>query len=430
MKVFVDSIGCRLNQSEIEKIARQFRSAGHTVIADPAEADLVVVNTCTVTGAAASDSRQKIRQAARAGGARVVVTGCWATLEPQAAANLPHVTRVVPNNEKDHLVSQVLGLPQEDFDLEPLAREPLPGIHLRTRAFVKVQDGCDNHCTFCITRIARGEGRSEPIAAVVREIQAAVAGGTHEAVLSGVHLGSWGQDFSPSLHLRDLIQAILAETDIQRLRLSSLEPWDLDGEFFRLWEDPRMCRHLHLPLQSGSAPTLKRMARNTTPAAFADLVASARSAVPEMAITTDMIVGFPGEGEEEFQESLAFVREMRFAGGHVFSYSLRPGTAAAKLPGKVSGQVIHVRNHRMRAVFEEAGQAYREQFLGRQAHVLWESTNHQGPEGWRIHGLTDTYIRVETTTRQQLWNQVSQVRLTGLTPGGMEGQILPAVSRD
>ncbi len=195
MRVYFDTIGCRLNQSEIELLARQFRAAGYSIAETAAEADVVVINTCTVTSAAASDSRQKIRQAARAGGASIAVTGCWATLEPEAARRLPNVTWVIPNAEKHHLTSTVLGVPTEEFDLEPLARQPLPGLHQRTRAFIKVQDGCDNFCTFCITRLARGKGHSQSIGQVITEVRAAVDGGAREVVLSGVHLGSWGKDF-------------------------------------------------------------------------------------------------------------------------------------------------------------------------------------------------------------------------------------------
>ncbi len=424
MRIYFDTIGCRLNQSEIELLARQFRAAGHSIAETAAEADLVVINTCTVTSAAASDSRQKIRQAARAGGASIAVTGCWATLEPEAARQLPKVAWVIPNAEKDRLTSKVLGVPVEEFDLEPLARLPLPGLHQRTRAFIKVQDGCDNFCTFCITRLARGKGRSEPIADVVAEVRAAVAGGTREVVLSGVHLGSWGQDFTPPLHLRHLIEAIIADTDVERVRLSSLEPWDLNEAFFRLWENSRMCRHLHLPLQSGSAATLKRMVRKTTPPAFACLLESARAICPEMAITTDVIVGFPGETEAEFEESLAFVQQMNFAGGHVFSYSTREGTAAARMKGKVHGSVIRQRNGRMREVLLQSSLAYRRRFMGSIARVLWESCDEVGEKGWRLHGLTDNYIRVEAYSATALWNQISRVRLGQITDEGMRGVIL------
>src|SRR5512142_1742249 len=232
MKIYLDTIGCRLNQSEIETMARNFRAAGHEIVDSAEQADLAVVNTCTVTNEAAADSRAKIRQIARAGVEEIVATGCWATLQPRQAKDLPNVLRVVANDHKDQLVADVLNLPPESFELEPIAREPLPGLRRRTRAFIKVQDGCDNHCTFCVTTIARGEGRSRPVAEVILDIQSALLGGTEEIVLTGVHLGSWGQEFDK--HLRDLIKVILRETDVLRLRLSSLEPWDLDTDFFLL----------------------------------------------------------------------------------------------------------------------------------------------------------------------------------------------------
>ncbi len=423
MKVYFDTIGCRLNQSEIEQLARQFRADGHLIAQSAAEADLVVINTCTVTGAAASDSRQKIRQAARAGKARIAVTGCWATLEPEQAREIPQVEWVVSNLQKKDLAAIVLDKPVALFDVEPIARRPLPGMRMRTRAFIKVQDGCDNHCTFCVTRLARGRGRSETIPSVLNEVQAAHAGGAKEIVLSGVHLGSWGKDISAELHLRDLIKAILQNTDIDRVRLSSLEPWDLDEEFLRLWENPRMCRHLHLPLQSGCAATLKRMVRNTTPQDFARLVEAAKSLCPEMAITTDIIVGFPGEDEREFEASLEFVQQMKFAGGHVFSYSPREGTAATKIKPQVPGKTARARSQRMRAVLDESSRTYRRRFLGQEAAVLWEAADRRDARGWRLHGLTDTYIRVEAHSPVPLWNQISAVLLTDIGESGMLGII-------
>jgi threonylcarbamoyladenosine tRNA methylthiotransferase MtaB len=425
MKIFLDSIGCRLNQSEIEKMGSQFRATGHTVVDSPVDADLVVVNTCAVTAEAASDSRQKIRQASRSGQAEIVVTGCWSTLSPLEAAALPGVRRVVSNETKDHLVSEVLNIPKEIFDREPLAREPLPGLHLRTRAFIKVQDGCDNHCTFCVTRLARGKGRSRSIAEVIKDIRAALEGGTREIVLTGVHLGSWGQDFEAPLHLRRLVEAILEQTDPPRLRLSSLEPWDLDEGFFTLCQDTRLCRHLHLPLQSGSTATLRRMARKTTPVLFGRLVEMARAVSPDMAITTDIIVGFPGEGEPEFSESLAFVREMDFASGHVFSYSARPGTPAARYANQVPGALRKQRSAEMREALAGSAQCYRRRFVGSELPVLWEATDSFGPQGWRLQGLTDNYLRVEALASERLWNQISRVRLENITAEGLEGTIIP-----
>lgn len=424
MKVFFDSIGCRLNQSEIEKYASQFRAAGHEIVRDAADADLVVVNTCAVTAEAASDSRQKIRQASRAGSARVIVTGCWSTLEPQHALALPGVTQVIPNLEKDRLVAEVLDLPVEVFDLEPVAREPLPGAHLRTRAFIKVQDGCDNHCTFCITRVARGAGRSRSVEQVLADVHAALRGGAREIVFTGVHLGSWGQDFAQPHALRHLIESTLAETDVPRLRLSSLEPWDLDADFFSLWQDARLCRHLHLPLQSGCEATLRRMARKVTPESFAGLVQTARAVAPDMAITTDVIVGFPGETPAEFAESLGFVEAMQFAAGHVFNYSARPGTPAARLPQQVPPPVRKARSAEMRAVTAAASQRYRQSFVGDIQTVLWEAVTPQGSAGFRLEGLTGNYLRVAAAAHSARWNMLDSVRITGLTADGMSGEII------
>jgi threonylcarbamoyladenosine tRNA methylthiotransferase MtaB len=308
------------------------------------------------------------------------------------------------------------------FDNEPIAREPLPGLHRRTRAFIKVQDGCDNHCTFCTTTIARGESRSRLLAEVVADIHSALLGGTKEIVLTGVHLGSWGQEFG--FHLRDLVKAILRETDVPRLRLSSLEPWDLDAEFFALWDDRRLMPHLHLPLQSGCKSTLKRMARKTSPASFRELVAAARSVMPDVAITTDIIAGFPGETEDEFAESLAFVSEMNFAGGHVFTYSPRPGTGAAKMKGQVRPEARKERNHILHAALEESAQAYRQKFLGQTMPVLWESTSELGEWGWQMEGLTGNYLRVTAHALSARWNIVDKVKLTALAAVGFSGEIL------
>lgn len=421
MRVYLDTIGCRLNQSEIETMARQFRAAGHEIVASAGLADLAVVNTCAVTKEAASDSRGRIRQIARAGVEQVVATGCWVSLQPEKAAALPHVSRVFANDRKDQLVADTLSVRSRAFDLEPLARRPLPGLHRRTRAFIKVQDGCNNHCTFCITTVARGEERSRPLEKVLAEVRSALEGGAKEIVLTGVHLGSWGHDFGR--HLRELVAAILRETDVPRLRLSSLEPWDLDADFFSLWEDPRLMPHLHLPLQSGCADTLKRMARKTTPGSFRELAHAARRVMPEAAITTDIIAGFPGETEAEFAESLDFVRRMDFAGGHVFTYSPRPGTGAARMRGQIRPGVRKERNRILRETLEESGRRYARRFLGRTLSVLWESTSEMGEQGWQMEGLTGNYLRVKAAAPAPRWNEVDEVKLVQMHGTGMQGVI-------
>jgi threonylcarbamoyladenosine tRNA methylthiotransferase MtaB len=258
-------------------------------------------------------------------------------------------------------------------------------------------------------------------------VQAAVQSGESQAreiVLTGVHLGSWGHDLTVPARLPALVQAILSETDVPRLRLSSLEPWDLDEAFFELWADPRLCRHLHLPLQSGSAATLRRMARKTTPTSYADLLATARQAIPQVAITTDIITGFPGESEAEFTESLEFVQAMQFAGGHVFTYSARPGTAAAHMPAQVPHTLRKERNAQMRAVLEISGQHYQADFLGQVLPVLWESASALDDQGWSVSGLTDNYLRVQAYTPRHLWNEITPVRLIAPAKEGLHGQLL------
>ena len=410
MKIFLDTIGCRLNQAEIEQMSRQFRAAGHEIVSSAEYADMAVVNTCAVTTQAASDSRGRIRAIARAGVSEIVATGCWTTLQPREAAALSNVKHVILNDEKDSLVLKTLNLPPSSFDLEPIDRVPIPGLHRRTRAFIKVQDGCDNKCTFCVTTIARGEGRSRALADVINDINSALAGDSKEIVLTGVHLGSWGQDFGAH-HLRDLVQAILRETDVKRLRLSSLEPWDLNADFFSLWDDKRLMPHLHLPLQSGSDSTLKRMARKTTPESFRELVQAARSIVPDIAITTDLIAGFPGETDEEFSETLDFVREMGFSGGHVFTYSPRPGTGAARMKEQVKPEVGKRRNRILQEAIEESATSYREKFIGQTLSVLWESATEYGEYGWRMEGWTGNYLRVSATAVSPRWNEVDEVEL-------------------
>lgn len=423
MKVYFDSVGCRLNQAEIEKMALDFRAAGHVVVDNPTQADLVVVNTCAVTAAAASDSRQKIRQANHAGVASIVVTGCWATLAPQEAYALAGVTRVIANSEKEQLAVQILGEQPEPFELEPLERTPLPGLHRRTRAFIKVQDGCDNHCTYCVTRLARGRSLSVPEENVLNEVLSAEKGGANEIVLSGVQLGSWGQDLPEKKRLADLIRFLLQKTTVARIRLSSIEPWGLDDSFFGLWEDARLCKHFHLPLQSGSRDTLQRMGRQVTPDSYSQLVAQIRKRIPEAAITTDIIVGFPGETENEFSESLAFVKEMQFASGHVFKYSAREGTAANRLPLKINGKIARERSQAMRAALAESEAAYRSHFLNRSMDVLWESVGTHGAKGWRVHGLTDNYLPVSSWSKQNIWNTISRVQLNQIDGDSLEGEI-------
>lgn len=419
MKIYLDTIGCRLNQGEIEQYARGFRASGHVLVANPSEADLAVINTCTVTTAAAADSRKKIRNMNRAGVPQVVVTGCWSTLEPQKAVELNGVHKVIPNSEKDNLVPEILGIPLDDFNLEPILRRPIPGSRSRTRAFIKVQDGCDNRCTYCITTLARGPSRSRPISEIIIDINAALAGGTQEIVLTGVHMGSWGRDLPNKQSLSSLVTAILTETDTPRLRLSSLEPWDIEPGFFVLWDDERLARHLHLPLQSGCEETLKRMGRKTTPTEYAQLLATAHKSIPNLAISTDIIVGFPGETQAEFSESLDFVTQMEFSRGHVFTYSERPGTAAAQMPDPVHYPLRKTRNKEMQVVFDRLEMIYKARFIGSELAVLWEKSQPRDQGGWTLSGLSDNYLRVYLTASKPNWNLIERVQITAAHGKGL-----------
>lgn len=426
MKVFLDTVGCRLNQSEIETYARQLTAAGHRLVATMQEADLMVLNTCTVTAAAASDSRQKIRQANKAGISEIVVTGCLSTIKPEKIARMPGVIKVVPNEEKENLVAGLLQIPLSELERDEILRQPVPGARLRTRAFIKVQDGCDNKCTFCITTIARGPGKSRTVEDILREVQGAIDSGVKEVVLTGVHLGSWGYDLSEPRHLQDLVAALLEKTNLPRLRLSSLEPWDLDEDFFALWQNPRLCRHLHLPLQSGSAGVLRRMARKTTPGDFAALVESARRQIPDVAITTDLIAGFPGETRQEFEEGLKFVDSMEFAGAHVFTYSARPGTAAARMPNQVHNYTRKERSAALREATTTSAQRYQRAFIGSELDVLWESAHFDSQaERWHLIGLTDNYLRVQAAANRSLWNEITLSRMIALkeSPACLSGEI-------
>jgi threonylcarbamoyladenosine tRNA methylthiotransferase MtaB len=426
MKVFLDSIGCRLNQSEIEHMAWQFRQAGHDLVATPEASDLVVINSCSVTAAAASDSRAHVRRAHRRNpNARIVLTGCWSSVEPDEAAELPGVVHVIPNPSKDHLVPDLLGLASNSFDLEPLERQPVPGKRMRTRAFIKAQDGCDNRCTFCLTTIARGDARSTPLNAVVDEVNRAVAGGAREVVLTGVQLSAYGRDLPGDQDLTALLQEILSRTSVPRIRISSLEPWALPERFFDLLQEERVCRHLHLPLQSGCASTLHRMGRPITPGSYAELIGQARACIPDLAITTDLIAGFPGETEDDFEQSLDFVSGMAFSGAHVFTYSPRPGTSALRLPDPVPSKVARQRSLEMRQAIADSQTTFINRFLGQRLIVLWERAAHTGRGEWELAGLSDNYLRVRATATENLWNQISTVVPTSLQGNTLTGSLEP-----
>ncbi|MGC9399626.1 MAG: tRNA (N(6)-L-threonylcarbamoyladenosine(37)-C(2))-methylthiotransferase MtaB [Anaerolineae bacterium] len=413
MRVYLDTLGCRLNAAESEELARRFLGAGCTLVHAPAEAEVIVLNTCAVTAQAAKRSRHRLRALHRASPhAQIAAIGCWVTVHPHEVRDYPGVSWVLPNAEKAHAVERILG---RTADPAPWR----PGVWRHTRVFLGVQDGCDHACTYCITRVLRGPARSRPLDEVVRSVQTLVAQDAQEVVLTGVSLGAYGHDLGRSEGLAELVAALLDRTEVPRLRLSSIEPWDVSDALLRQWENPRLCRQLHIPLQSGSDRVLRRMGRRITTTAFSELVARARDFVPEMAVTTDVLVGFPGETEAAFEESLAFVEELAFARLHVFRYSERAGTPAVRLPGRVPHRVRTARSKRMRRLGRRLSAAYRKRFVGRVLPVLWEQRDAEG----RWHGLTDTYLAVTTCSEDDLYNRITPVRLCAVEGRSLVGEV-------
>jgi threonylcarbamoyladenosine tRNA methylthiotransferase MtaB len=433
-------VGCKLNQSEIEALGRGFVQAGYQWVQACEEADLCVVNTCTVTQAADSTSRKVIRQLRRANPtAQLIVTGCYAEMCPQEIEAIGGVDVIVGNEDKERLVELAGRLvdwetgksvdsetrkfvirDSDNTNLRIYESTNLPVYQLGyTRAFVKIQDGCNNRCAYCIVSLARGRERSRPGGEILAEIEALVAAGCKEVVLTGVHIGGYGRDLGTGLG--QLVEDILVKTAVPRLRLSSIEPWDLEPSLLPLWENPRLCRHLHLPLQSGCDATLQRMGRRYTTSQYADLVATARRSIPDLAITTDVIVGFPDETAEEFAASLSFVEKMEFARTHVFKYSARPGTAAAEMPHQVPFAEKKERSEAMLELARENSQRFWQEFVGRKMEVLWESRCKDDRQAWS--GLTDNYIRVMTSSELNLGNTITSTKLVGLVKGGMCGEV-------
>jgi threonylcarbamoyladenosine tRNA methylthiotransferase MtaB len=431
--VYLSTLGCRLNEAELVSWTGALEARGHQVVRRVQDANLIVLNTCAVTHEASRKSRKLAGSLHRKNpNARLVVTGCMAELEPERAAALAGVDLVVSNMAKDELVDVVLAKldleAMPEMATEPTSAHPYPDLGdaqeaqgpllqlgkrstPRSRAFIKVQDGCRNHCSYCVVTIARGEERSSSIANLVDEINALHEKGYKEAVLTGVHLGGYGHDLGTDLSA--LVHTLLRETSIERLRLSSLEPWDLPKNFSELWQSPRLMPHLHLPLQSGSDTVLRRMSRRCFTDEFRELVQTLRSNVPDLNITTDLIVGFPGETDEEFAESLEYVQEIGFGHMHIFGFSPREGTRAEKLLGRIDGPTIRERSRAMHRVAAQMKQEHMERYLGMRRSVLWETGRVDEDGLSSFQGYTDNYLRV-VAQATGLENSISDATLVSI----------------
>ena len=418
MKVHLKTLGCRLNEAELETWAQAFQKSGHAITKQAEAAQLIVINSCAVTQDAARKSRQLIRRIHRDNPqAKLVVSGCYATLNQEEAGALLGVDLVVSNKDKDQLVEKTLS--ELNMDTMPtMATDPGETSLFtrgRQRAFIKVQDGCRYRCTFCIVTVARGEEASRAIQTVVNEINELHQQGITEAILTGVHLGGYGSDLG--INLSDLIKAILAETDIPRLRLGSLEPWELPDDFFELFHNPRLMPHLHLPLQSGSDSVLRRMARRCKTEEFSAIVQQLRAKIPHFNITTDIIVGFPGETEQEWQDSFNFIKQTGFGHIHIFTYSRREGTKAANLPEQIPEDTKKQRSRQLHELANTMKLGFFKDNLGLEFPVLWEGYSIAQDDGrQQVFGYTPNYLRVSSIIEAgvSVENKTLKVKLSEL----------------
>ena len=427
--VAITTHGCKLNQADSAALARQFAQAGCRPVDDHAAADIIVVNTCTVTAAADSKARQALRAARRANpDAIVVAAGCY----PQRAAaelrQMPEVSLVVGNQDKPQLAARALaewnrrhnGPIANAANATATAAATAAGILRRTRAMVKIQEGCDQVCAYCIVPKVRGRERSIPPDELIAAIQSHSAAGFREATLTGTQLGTYGFDLN-GIDLPRLLDRILSETDLPRLRVSSLQAHEIGPDLLSRWQNPRLCPHFHVPLQSGCDATLRAMRRRYDAAAYRRAVSLIRDTVPAAAITADVIVGFPGETDAHHAASLALVAAMQFADTHIFPYSPRPGTTAYYLSEPVAPAVKRRRAAAMADAAAAGFTAWRNRMAGQTRPVLWESARANSPAGnpaadagdhallWR--GLTDNYIRVAAPSRANLAGRITPARL-------------------
>jgi len=420
MRVAFYTLGCKLNQAETESLANRFSKAGFQLVSPGDGADIYIANTCTVTHIADRKSRHWLRLARRRNPqALIIATGCYAQRSRQELAQLTDL--VVDNTEKKNLLAltQTLSLEGRGLGEGETKQSQVLAATVRTRSLIKIQDGCHSPCTYCIVPKVRPHEYSLPASQIIDEVKQKVALSYKEVVLTGTKVGSYRDG---SADLRDLVQRILTSTGIERLRLSSLQPSEISPEFLALWQDERLCRHFHLALQSGSETVLQRMKRSYSLDQYQRTVNLIKEMIPEVAITTDIMVGFPGESDEEFEQSYSFCQQAGFANIHVFPFSPRPETAAAGMPEQLKDKVKAERNQRMLELSQSSRRRFCEQFLGQTMPVLWEKET--SPGSGIYSGLTGNYIRVFTGSEKSLSNEITPVKLVGFHNQGMWGELV------
>ncbi|MBO8171422.1 MAG: tRNA (N(6)-L-threonylcarbamoyladenosine(37)-C(2))-methylthiotransferase MtaB [Bacillaceae bacterium] len=415
------TLGCKVNQYETEAIWQLFKNAGYEKVEFENKADVYVINTCTVTNTGDKKSRQIIRRAIRRNpDAIVAVTGCYAQTSPNEVMDIPGVDVVVGTQGRDKLLDYIEQYRQERQPVNAVknimkTREfeelDVPEFADRTRASLKIQEGCNNFCTFCIIPWARGLMRSRKPESVIAQARKLVEAGYKEIVLTGIHTGGYGEDLE-DYNLADLLWDLDKVDGLNRIRISSIEASQITDEVLEVINaSDKMCRHLHIPLQAGDNEVLKRMRRKYTVEEYADKLAAIREALPGVAITSDVIVGFPGETDEQFENGYHFIEQMKFAELHVFPYSKRSGTPAARMPDQVDEQVKHERVNRLIQLSNRLSEEYASQFVGQVLDVIPERPYKEDPDSGLLMGYSDNYLQVVFEGPQDLIGKVCRVRL-------------------
>ena len=422
-RVAIATLGCKVNQFETAAMAEQLRAAGWELVPFNAQADLYLINSCTVTSRSDAESRRLIRRARRLNpAARVVATGCYAQVQPEALAAMAELNQVLGNEEKQWIVEALAQGDNQVTDLSTLTTAgPLRlTSHLEhTRAFLQVQNGCENGCSYCIVPAARGPNRSASLDDVTATVQQLADNGYQEVVLTGIHLGAYGLDQQPTSSLTELVRQLEQQTAIPRLRLGSIEPNELTDELLDCFvASSRLCPHLHIPLQSGCDSVLERMRRRYTADFYRRVVERAAAALPDAFIAADLIVGFPGETEAEFETTYRLVEQLPLADLHVFPYSRRPGTPAAELPDQVPPQGITRRAERLRQLATEKRTAFQQRFVGQTLQVL--GLRHDLQQGM-LTGLSRNYLELRYPGGPELLNREVTVRVIGIEQGMLVG---------
>lgn len=395
MRIAFTTLGCKINQYETDLMRKDLVSQGNTIVPFDSEADVYIINTCSVTAKSDYQCRQVIRAAVRRGeAAKIVVTGCYADTRPDELKNIPGVDLVVGNRDKATIPYRIMKEVSATLpDIPPTGGTsvPIKTLPEKTRGFLKIQDGCDNRCSYCIVPLARGGSRSVEFATVVSEFERLVQRDCPEVVLSGIHIGAYGSDLRPVTGLTELLATLISKRGHTRIRLSSIEPTEITDELISFL-GPTLCRHLHIPLQSGDDTILTAMKRNYTSGFYRGVLEKISQRVPGVALGADVMVGFPGEGEKEFQNTLELVEQSPLTHLHVFSYSPRPGTRAAELKQQVPDRAKKERSEVLRDLGNKKNFDFRKKSQGSELKVVVEDKKdvHSG----LLTGLTDNYMKV------------------------------------